>query len=42
MEGTVSLPPPDLIAEEIEGDLRAALEQLEEIAGDLAEEPMAE
>ncbi len=37
MEDTASLPPPDEIAEEIVEDLRAALEQLEEIAGDLAE-----
>lgn len=36
MEDTASLPPPDVIAEEIVEDLRAALEQLEEIAGDLA------
>ena len=39
MEDTASLPPPDEIAEEIVEDLRAALEQLEEIAADLAEEP---
>jgi len=32
MEDTASLPPPDEIAEEIVEDLRAALEQLEEIA----------
>ena len=38
MEDTASLPPPDIIAEEILEDLRAALEQLEEIAGDLAPE----
>ena len=37
MEDTASLPTPDVIAEEIVEDLRAALEQLEEIAGDLAE-----
>lgn len=36
MEDTASLPAPDVIAEEIVEDLRAALEQLEEIAGDLA------
>ena len=36
MEDTASLPPPDVIAEEIVEDLRAALEQLEEIAGNLA------
>ncbi len=41
MEDTASLPPPDEIAEEIVEDLRAALEQLEEIAGDLASEPTA-
>ncbi len=41
MEDTASLPPPDEIAEEIVEDLRAALEQLEEIAVDLAEEPMS-
>ena len=38
MEDSASLPPPDVIAEEILEDLRAALEQLEEIAGDLAGE----
>lgn len=37
MEDTASLPPPDVIAEEIVEDLRAVLEQLEEITGDLAE-----
>ena len=42
MEDTASLPPPDEIAEEIVEDLRAALEQLEEIAGDLAGGAMAE
>ena len=36
MEDSATLPPPDVIAEEILEDLRAALEQLEEIAGDLA------
>ena len=36
MEDTASLPPPDVIAEEIVEDLRAAVEQLEEIVGDLA------
>ena len=35
MEDTANLPPPDVIANEILEDLRAALEQLEEIAGDL-------
>ena len=38
MEDTANLPPPDEIAAEILEDLRAALEQLEEIAGDLAPE----
>ena len=38
MEDIANLPPPDVIAEEILEDLRAALEQLEEIAGDLAQE----
>ena len=37
MEDSATLPPPDVIAEEILEDLRAALEQLEEIAGDLGE-----
>ena len=37
MEDSANLPPPDQIAEEIVEDLRAALEQLEEIAGDLAQ-----
>ena len=41
MEDTASLPPPDVIADEIVEDLRAALEQLEEIAADLAEEPVS-
>ena len=36
MEDTANLPPPGVIADEILEDLRAALEQLEEIAGDLA------
>ena len=39
LEDSASLPPPDVIAEEIVEDLRAALEQLEEIAGDLSVEP---
>ena len=39
MEDSASLPPPDVIAEEILEDLRAALEQLEEIAVDLAPGP---
>ena len=38
MEDTANLPPPDQIAEEIVEDLRAALEQLEEIASDLSPE----
>ena len=38
MEDTANLPTPDVIAEEILEDLRAALEQLEEIVGDLATE----
>ena len=38
MEDSATLPPPDVIAEEILEDLRAALEQLEEIAGDLVPE----
>ena len=40
MEDTANLPPPDVIAEEIVEDLRAALEQLEEIAGELAVDPI--
>ena len=36
MEDSANLPPPDQIAEEIVEDLRAALEQLEEIATDLS------
>ena len=39
MEDSANLPPPDLIAEEILEDLRAALEQLEEISADFAREP---
>ena len=39
MEDTAALPTPAAIADEILEDLRAALEQLEEIAGDLAPEP---
>ena len=35
LEDSENLPPPDQIAEEIMEDLRAALEQLEDIAGDL-------
>ena len=36
LEDSANLPPPDQIAEEIVEDLRSALEQLEEISGDLA------
>ena len=36
MEDSANLPTPDLIAGEIVEDLRAALEQLEEIAADLS------
>ena len=36
MEDTANLPPPDIIADEIIEDLRAALEQLEEVAADLS------
>ena len=39
IEDSANLPPPDQIADEIVEDLRAALEQLEEIVGDLAAEP---
>ena len=39
MEDSANLPPPDEIAEEIVEDLRAALEQLEEISADFAREP---
>ena len=39
MEDTANLPPPDQIAEEIVEDLRAALEQMKEIAGDLSSGP---
>ena len=39
MEDTATLPPPGVIADEILEDLRAALEQLEEIAGELGTEP---
>ena len=43
LEDSENLPPPDVIAEEIMEDLRAALEQMEEIAADLApEQPMVE
>ena len=38
-EDSASLPPPELIADEIIEDLRAALEQLEEIAADLSPDP---
>jgi len=36
-----SLPPPDVIAQEIVDDLEAALEQIRVIAGDLGESPKA-
>ena len=39
MEDAANLPPPDQIADEIVEDLRAALEQLEEIAVDLSQDP---
>ena len=42
MEDSANLPPPDEIAEEIVEDLRTALEQLEEIAVDLAPERPSE
>ena len=35
LEDSENLPPPDVIAEEIMEDLRAALEQPEQISGDL-------
>ena len=38
MEDSATLPPPDEILDEMLEDLRAALEQLEEIAGDLGQE----
>ena len=41
MEDTANLPSPNLIADEIVEDLRAALEQLEEIATDLSAETAA-
>ena len=41
VEDTATLPPPDVIGDEILEDLRAALEQLEEIARDLGPEPEA-
>ena len=40
LEDSENLPPPDQIAEEIMEDLRAALEQLEEIAADLGADTM--
>ena len=42
MEDSANLPPPDQIAEEIVEDLRAALEQLEEIAVDLSSRTTSE
>ena len=41
LEDSENLPPPDQIAEEIMENLRAVLEQLEEIAGDLGAEVTA-
>ena len=41
LEDTENLPPPDQIAEEIMADLRAALEQLEQMAADLGPEATA-
>jgi type I restriction enzyme M protein len=38
LEDTANLPEPDVLAAEIVEDLRAALEQFAEIAGDLGEE----
>ena len=40
IEDTSNLPPPAIIAEEILEDLRAALDQLEEIAADFASDPV--
>ena len=40
MEDTANLPAPGIIAEEILEDLRAALDQLEEIAADFASDPV--
>ena len=40
LEDSENLPPPDVIAEEIMEDLRAALEQLEEIAANLGADTM--
>ena len=42
MEDSANLPPPDVLASEIVEDLRAALEQLEEIAEDLSAEASAQ
>ena len=42
MEDSANLPPPDVLASEIVEDLRAALEQLEEIAEDLSTEASAQ
>ena len=41
IEDSANLPPPNQIAEEIVEDLRAALEQLEEIAADLSPEAIS-
>ena len=40
IEDTSNLPAPGVIAEEILEDLRAALEELEEIAADFASDPV--
>ncbi len=42
LEHSENLPPPDVIAEEMREDLRAALEQLEEITADLGADTMAD
>ena len=42
LEDSENLPPPDRIAEDIMEDLRAALEQLEEIAADLGADTLAD
>jgi type I restriction enzyme M protein len=41
LEDSASLPDPDVIAEEIAEDLRTALEQIEDILGDLQKRPRA-
>lgn len=42
LEASENLPEPDVLAQEIVEDLRAALEQFEEVAADLAREPASE